>query len=189
MRSSTSSVHSAPGTSSSSSAVSSKEGSDETGIIVAGKDERGHGYVLEDLSGRYAPAEWARIAIDAYRTHSADRIVAEVNQGGDLVETTLRTIDANVPFTAVHATRGKYTRAEPVAALFEQNRVHLVGNFPRLEDQMTGFVPDLDRAKSGSPDRCDAMVWALTELLVERSAYEGLFEWYRQEAARGREVG
>ena len=86
-------------------AVSSREGSDETGIIVAGKDERGHGYVLEDLSGRYAPAEWARTAIAAYYRHAADRIVAEVNQGGDLVETTLRTIDENVPFTAVHEPR------------------------------------------------------------------------------------
>jgi phage terminase large subunit-like protein len=73
------------------------------------------------------------------------------------VENTIRTIDPNVPFTAVHASRGKYTRAEPVAALFEQSKVHLVGNFPRLEDQMTGFVPDLDRARAGSPDRCDSM--------------------------------
>jgi phage terminase large subunit-like protein len=91
-------------------AVSSREGSDETGIIVAGKDERGHGWVLEDLSGRYGPADWARIAIDAYRRHSADRIVAEVNQGGDLVESTLRVIDPNVPYSAVHASRGKFVR-------------------------------------------------------------------------------
>jgi phage terminase large subunit-like protein len=104
-------------------AVSSHEGSDETGIIIAGKGADGHGYVLEDLSGRHAPAEWARIAVEAYKIHAADRIVAEVNQGGDLVENTIRTIDPNVPFTAVHATRGKYVRAEPVAALFEQGRV------------------------------------------------------------------
>jgi phage terminase large subunit-like protein len=162
-------------------AVSSHEGSDETGIIVAGKDGSGHGYVLEDLSGRYAPSEWAKIAIDAYKLHAADRIVAEVNQGGDLVETTLRTIDPNIPFTAVHASRGKYVRAEPVAALFEQSKVHLVGNFPRLEDQLTGFVPDLDRGKVGSPDRCDSMVWALTELMVERTPYQGMFDWYEKE--------
>src|SRR5262249_13347860 len=129
-------------------AVSTKEGSDETGIIVAGKDDRGHGYVLEDLSGKYAPDAWARIAVEAYRRHAADRIVAEVNQGGDLVENTLRMIDANIPYTTVHASRGKYVRAEPVSALFEQNRVHLVGNFLHLEDQLTQFVPDLDRGRA-----------------------------------------
>jgi phage terminase large subunit-like protein len=124
-------------------AVSSKEGSDETGIIVAGKDERGHGYVLEDLSGRYQPADWARVAIEAYRRLGADRIVAEVNQGGDLVEATLRTIDPNVSYSGVHASRGKFVRAEPVAAMYEQNRVHHVGNFPLLEDQLTSFTPDI----------------------------------------------
>jgi predicted phage terminase large subunit-like protein len=164
-------------------AASSHEGSDETGIIVAGKDDRGHGYVLEDLSGRYQPAEWAKTAIAAYRRHAADRIVAEVNNGGEMVENTLRMIDPNVPFTAVHASRGKFVRAEPVAALFEQNKIHLVGSFPRLEDQLTGFVPDLDRAKAGSPDRADSMIWALTELMVERTPYQGLFEWYAKEAA------
>jgi phage terminase large subunit-like protein len=164
-------------------AISSKEGSDETGIVVAGRDERGHGYVLEDLSGRYPPAEWARIAVDAYRRHAADRIVAEVNQGGDLVETTLRTIDPNIPFTAVHASRGKYTRAQPVAAMYEQNKIHHVGSFPLLEDQMTSFVPDLDRGRAGSPDRLDAAVWALSELLVEREPFAGLMA-YAQEAAR-----
>src|SRR5262249_57820542 len=86
-------------------AVSSHEGSDETGIVVVGKDgrEQAHGYVLEDLSGKYAPNEWAQCAINAYRQHGADRIVAEVNQGGGLVENTIRTIDANIPFTAVHS--------------------------------------------------------------------------------------
>ena len=132
-------------------AVSTREGSDETGIIVAGKDERGHGYVLEDLSGRYQPAEWARIAVEAYHRHQADRIVAEVNQGGDLVETTIRMISPNVCYSGVHASRGKFTRAEPVSALFEQNKVHLVGSFPHLEDQLTSFVPDLDRGRSGHP--------------------------------------
>jgi predicted phage terminase large subunit-like protein len=170
-------------------AVSSHEGSDETGIVVAGKSADGHGWVLEDLSGRYQPSQWARIAIDAYKVHAADRIIAEVNQGGDLVETTIRTIDTNIPFTAVHATRGKYVRAEPVAALFEQNKVHLVGSFPRLEDQLTSFVPDLDRAKSGSPDRTDAMVWALTDLMVDRERYQGLLDWYEKEASRELEVG
>jgi phage terminase large subunit-like protein len=169
-------------------AVSTKEGSDETGIVVAGKDDRGHGYIIEDLSGRYQPAEWAKTAVEAYRRHSADRIIAEVNQGGDLVESTIRMIDSEVPFTAVHASRGKYIRAEPAATLFERNRVHLVGNFPLLEDQLTQFTPDMDRVRSGSPDRADAMIYAITELLVEREPYAGLFAWYEAEAAKAREA-
>jgi phage terminase large subunit-like protein len=167
-------------------AVSSREGSDETGIIVAGKDERGHGYILEDLSGRYQPHQWSTIAVEAYRRHQADRIIAEVNQGGDLVESTVRMISADVPFTAIHASRGKFIRAEPVSALFEQNKVHLVGNFPHLEDQLTSFVPDLDRNRSGSPDRADSMVYALTELLVEQERYGGLLAFYESEAALAR---
>ena len=167
-------------------AVSTSEGSDETGIIVAGKDERGHGYVLEDLSGRYQPATWARTAIEAYRRHCADRIVAEVNNGGDMVENTLHTIDPNVTYTAVQASRGKITRAEPVAALYEQNKVHHVGGFPLLEDQMTSFTADIDRARLGSPDRVDALVWALTELVIERIPYAGLLEYYQRETARMR---
>jgi phage terminase large subunit-like protein len=164
-------------------AVSSHEGSDETGIVVAGRDDRGHGWVLEDLSGRYEPAGWARAAIIAYYRHNADRIVAEVNQGGDLVENTLRTIDSNVSYTAVHASRGKYVRAEPIASLYEQGRVHHCAVFAELEDQMTAFVPDLDRAKMGSPDRVDALVWALTELMVEAVPYQGLIDFYRERAA------
>jgi len=167
-------------------AVSTREGSDETGIVVAGKDARGDGWVLEDLSGKYQPADWARTAVEAYRRHAADRVVAEVNQGGDLVETTIRMIDQNVPFTAVHASRGKYIRAEPIAALFEQNRVHLVGGFPLLEDQLTQFVPDLDRGRAGSPDRADSMIWAITELMVEKMPYQGLFDFYEAEAAAAR---
>jgi phage terminase large subunit-like protein len=167
-------------------AVSTSEGSDETGIIVAGKDERDNGYVLADLSGSYQPATWARTAIEAYRRHCADRIVAEVNNGGDMVENTLHTIDPNVPYTAVHASRGKITRAEPVAALYEQNKVHHVGGFPLLEEQMTSFTADIDRAKLGSPDRVDALVWALTELVVERIPYAGLLEYYQRETARMR---
>jgi phage terminase large subunit-like protein len=164
-------------------AVSSREGSDETGIVVAGQDERGHGYVIEDLSGRYQPADWARTAIQAYYRHAADRIVAETNNGGDLVENTLRTIDPNLSYSSVHASRGKFTRAEPVASLYEQSKVHHVGTFPVLEDQMTSFVPDIDRAKMGSPDRLDALVWALTELCVEKIPFAGLLEYYRLKSA------
>jgi predicted phage terminase large subunit-like protein len=135
---------------------------------VAGKDRDGHGYILEDLSGRYQPADWARAAIAAYRRHQADRIVAETNQGGEMVEATVRMIDPSVSYFGVHASRGKIIRAEPVAALYEQGRVHHVGGFPQLEDQQCSFTADIDRAKIGSPDRLDALVWALTELLVTR---------------------
>jgi predicted phage terminase large subunit-like protein len=166
-------------------AVSSDEHADETGIVVAGKDANGHGYVLADLSGRYTPTEWARAAIAAYRAHQADRIVAEVNNGGEMVEATLRIVDPGVPFTAVHAARGKVARAEPVAALYEQGRVHHLGAFPALEDQMCGFAHDFDRAAAGySPDRVDALVWALSELLVAPIAGEGIFEAYRRLATR-----
>jgi len=166
-------------------AATSGEDADETGIIVAGKDGDGHGYVLADLSGRYSPADWAKAAISAYHRHHADRIVAEVNNGGEMVEATVRMIDPNVPFTAVRASRGKVVRAEPVAALYEQRRVHHVGAFPTLEDQQCAFVSAFDRALAGfSPDRVDALVWALSELLVEPMEGQGWFEWMRREAEK-----
>ena len=145
--------------------------------------------MLADLSGRYPPIEWARLAITAYRTHRADRIVAEVNNGGDMVGATLRMVDPNVAFTAVRASRGKVVRAEPVAALYQQGGAHHIGTFPQLEDQMTNFTSDIDRVAAGySPDRVDALVWAFTELLVERMPGEGIYELYRQQtkaAAQG----
>jgi phage terminase large subunit-like protein len=166
-------------------AVSSDEHADETGIVVAGRDAAGHGYVLADLSGRYTPTEWARAAIAAYRAHAADRIVAEVNNGGDLVEATLRVVDPAVPFAAVHAARGKVARAEPVAALYEQGRVHHLGALPRLEDQMCCFAHDFSRETAGySPDRVDALVWGLSELLVTQVPGEGIFEAYRRLAQK-----
>ena len=128
-------------------AASSGEDADETGIIVAGKDKDSRGYVLADLSGHHTPIEWARIAVAAYKSHGADRIVAEVNNGGEMVEATLRVVDDNVAYTAVHATRGKVVRAEPVAALYEQGRIRHIGAFTALEDQMCEFTPDLDRSK------------------------------------------
>lgn len=152
-------------------AVTSGEKSDETGIIVVGLGEDGHGYVVEDLSGKFSPTEWARRAVEAYHRHAADRIIAEANQGGDMVETTVRMVDPNASFKAVRASRGKFTRAEPVSALYEQGRVHHVAAFPVLEDQMCSFTPDFDRAKMGtSPDRLDALVWGLTELIVDSAA-------------------
>jgi phage terminase large subunit-like protein len=165
-------------------ATTSGEDADETGIIVAGKDVGGRGYVLADRSGHYTPTEWAQAAIALYRQHKADRIVAEVNNGGDMVEATLRMIDPNVPYTAVHASRGKIVRAEPVAALYEQQpgRVYHVGTFATLEDQMCGFTTDFDRKTAGfSPDRVDALVWAFTELLVDQMEGYGIFELQRRQ--------
>ncbi len=143
-------------------AATSHASSSETGIIVAGiARENGHvhGYVLEDISLRASPAGWAAAAIRGYHDHRADRIIGEVNNGGEMVEHTLRTVDATVPFKAVHASRGKAVRAEPIAALYEQGRMHHVGEFGELEDQLCQWQPG-DR----SPDRLDALVWAFTEL-------------------------
>jgi predicted phage terminase large subunit-like protein len=149
-------------------AVSNNEGSDETGIIVAGVGENDRGYLLEDLSGKYGPREWASKAIEAYHRHKADRIIAEVNNGGEMVENTIRMVDRSVPFKAVHASRGKVVRAEPISALYEQKRVSHVGTFPELEDQMCGFTTDFDRTRAKfSPDRVDALVWAFTELMTQ----------------------
>jgi phage terminase large subunit-like protein len=148
-------------------ATTSGEDSDETGIIVAGMDAAGHGYVLEDVSGRYAPHEWAAIAIAAYRRHGADRIIGERNNGGDMIEATIRSIDPNVSFKSIHASRGKVTRAEPISALYEQKRIHHLGTFTLLEDQMCSFTSDFSKAKAGySPDRVDSCTYALTELLL-----------------------
>ena len=136
--------------------------------------------------------EWARTAIAAYRAHRADRVVAEVNNGGEMVEATLRVIDPTTsPFAAVRATRGKVARAEPVAALYEQGRVHHIGAFPQLEDQMCSFVPAGDeafdlRSARHSPDRVDALVWALTDLLLEPMPDQGIYDLYRQLAQQAR---
>jgi phage terminase large subunit-like protein len=162
-------------------AASSSAEADETGIIVAGRDSAGHGYVLDDLSGHYAPVEWAKKAIGAYSAQGADRIVAEINNGGEMVEATLRAVDPAVPFTAVRASRGKAARAEPVAAFYEQKRIHHHGAFAQLEEQMCAFSSNFDRATAGhSPDRVDALVWALTELLLAPHAGDGIFDTYRR---------
>ena len=141
-------------------AVTNTETSDETGIVVCGGSANGDFYVIDDLSGKYSPDGWGKKAIDAYYKYQADRIVAEVNNGGDLVERLLRNIDNSVPYTPVNASRGKIIRAEPIASLYEQGKVHHVGSFPELEDQMCLFTPSSKK----SPDRMDALVWALTEL-------------------------
>ncbi len=141
-------------------AVTSGEDSDETGIMVAGMSADGHFYVLADYTQRATPDAWARVAVDAYKTHEADRIVAEANNGGDMIVQLLRTVDNSIPVSKVTATRGKRVRAEPISALYEQGRVHHVGGFNLLEDQMVTWTPDMPK----SPDRIDALVWALTEL-------------------------
>ena len=140
-------------------AVTSSETSDETGIVAAGLDAAGHCYILGDYSLRGTPLDWARAVVKGFRRHQADRVIGEVNNGGDLVEMNLRQVDPNIPFTKVHASRGKIIRAEPIAALYEQGRVHHLGTFPELEDQMTNWVPG-----DKSPDHFDALVWALHEL-------------------------
>jgi phage terminase large subunit-like protein len=152
-------------------AVTNEPGSDETGIITAGVDAAGNGYVLDDASGRHRPEDWARQAIAAMDSMGADRIVAEVNQGGDMVENTIRAIRPNVPYRGVRATRGKVTRAEPIAALYERGKIYHVGQFDQLEDQMCSFTTGFDRRAAGySPDRIDALVWALTDLFPDMSA-------------------
>ena len=167
-------------------AMSANEDSNLSGIIAAGVDDRDHAYVLEDLSGKYAPVEMASKAIGLYHKWKADRVVAEINQGGAMVESTLRMIDPNVAYKAVSASRGKITRAEPVAALYEQGRVHHVGLFPELEDEMTAFAPNMP----GSPDRGDALVWALTELLVEnRNSTLGFLHFIASEAGAAGAAG
>ena len=122
--------------------------------------------MLQDDSLHGTPNDWGRAAIAAFHSFKADRIVAESNQGGDMVAHTLRTVDPDVPIKMVHASRGKRTRAEPVAALYEQGRVHHLGFHADMEDQLCGWVPD----HSISPDRLDAMVWGITELMLGATA-------------------
>lgn len=144
-------------------AVTSTTESDETGIVVVGLGVDGDAYVLADRSALVSPDAWARRAIAAYDEFGADRLVAEVNNGGDMVESTLRTVRRSVSYRKVHASRGKAVRAEPVAALYEQHKVHHVGALPELEDQLTQWTPD----SGESPDRLDALVWALTDLMLK----------------------
>lgn len=151
-------------------AVTAEEGSNETGIVIAGIDEENHGYLLEDKSGLYSPQEWGEIAVKAYEKYKADYIVAEVNNGGDLVANNIKQVGKalgykHIPVKSVHATKGKWIRAEPVSTLYEQGKIHHVGSFPTLEDQITTWMPG-DKL---SPDRLDSMVWAFTYLLVKQT--------------------
>jgi len=154
-------------------AVTVSDESDQTGIIVAGKCGNRF-YVLEDCSGKYKPLEWANKAVNAYFRWHADRIIGEVNNGGDMVESTIRQVNANVSYKEVRATRGKVLRAEPIAAFYEQHRGYHVGSFYELEDQMTTPIDEIE----GSPDRLDAMVWAATELMLgeEKGGHTGFLD-------------
>ena len=148
--------------------ASSGAAADQCGIVAAGIGTDGCGYVLADASEeRLSPGRWAKRAVDLYHRLEADRIVAEVNQGGEMVEAVIRQADESVPVEQVRASRGKYLRAEPVAALYEQGRVKHVGSFPDLEDEMCDFA--LGGLSSGrSPDRLDALVWALSALMLTK---------------------
>ena len=140
--------------------------SDETGIVAAGVGYGDRAFVLADASGKYSPDGWARTAVGLYHALHADLIVAESNFGGSMVESTIRTVDPNVPIRLVHASRGKAVRAEPVVSMYEQGRVHHVGLFPTLEDQLCGWDPNVN---GPSPDRLDALVWAITDLMLNKS--------------------
>jgi len=153
-------------------AASDNPESAETGIIVAGIamfNGQLHGYILDDLTIRSSPSGWATAAVTGYYKHKADRIIGEVNNGGDMVEHTIRTVDESVPYKAVHASRGKQVRAEPVSALYEQGLIHHVGFFPELEDQLCDWEPG-----GKSPDRLDALVWAITELMLGATSWRPL---------------
>lgn len=160
-------------------AITSGDGSNETGIVCGGMSQDQHGYLIEDASMRGTPDMWARRAVSLYRKYEADRIVAEANQGGEMVERVIRAVAPDVPITLVRATRGKYIRAEPVSALYEQGRISHIGTFPDLENQMCAFTPEMasTRRPGEEKDRADAMVWLWSDLFdamatPQRVAYD-----------------
>lgn len=155
-------------------AVTAHEDSDETGIVIAGIDDQSHGYVLADRTLRGTPYEWGKMAVACYHRFDADAIVVEVNNGGDLVEANIRGIDPRVKVINVRASRGKVTRAEPVAALYERGLVHHVGEFRELEQQMTEWEP----GSKTSPDRIDALVWGFHEMLLQKDRPAGPLRAY-----------
>lgn len=172
-------------------AITSGDSSAETGIVVGGLDGDAGGYVIDDLSLRGSPDEWGRRAVSAYRKYEADRIVAEANQGGEMVAHVIRSIAPDVPVTLVRATRGKYVRAEPISALYEQGRVHHVGAFVDLEDQMVSFTPEMaaERNPDELKDRVDALVWTLASLfdamVTSRRDYDNESDYARTDGPQG----
>jgi len=172
-----------------SGAADAKEGeendNDEIGIVVAGKGVDDHLYVLADLSLNAGPAKWGRAAINGYITYEADRIVAEKNFGGEMVRYVINSQNKNVPVTLVNASRGKTARAEPVSSLYEKGIVHHVGRLDRLEDQMAAWATN-GYSGEGSPDRADALVWAITELGLKIGGGANIIEFYRRENEKNR---
>ena len=149
--------------------VSAKAKNSCCGIVVAGRDDKGNGIILKDGSiDGASPSKWAARAVELYHLYNADMVVAEGNQGGDMVRSVLQASDATLPIQIVHATRGKWLRAEPIAALYEQNRIAHFGTFKKLEDQMCNFS-NSGGSSAISPDRLDALVWALTALMLDQS--------------------
>ena len=157
-------------------ATSSGNASALTGIVAAGLGVNGLGYVLSDWSGRFSPAQWANRAVQLFDELAADVIVAEANQGGEMVKQTLLSVAPNLPVKLVYASRSKQARAEPIAALSEQNKLKFVGTFPELEDQLCTWAPLSGEA---SPDRLDAMVWALSQLMLKPAPSPGVVGTYR----------
>jgi phage terminase large subunit-like protein len=168
--------------------------SDECGIGIAATGVDGHAYVLDDRSAVMSPAEWGALAVRLWQAYGADRIIAETNFGAEMVELTIRTvrdaddkpIGANVPFKALNAARGKAARAEPVSALYEQGKVHHVGTFPELEDELCSWEPN---SGMRSPNRLDWLVWALTELMLGDPPGVNILEWMRQTVAAKQKNG
>ena len=158
-------------------AVSTNKNSDKTGIVVCGLGVDGHIYVLEDASGTYSPNQWAKKVAALFHKYRADRIVAEKNNGGQLVESNIRTVLSHAPITLVHASKGKMARAEPVAALYEQGRVHHTKFFQELEDQCCSYTGN---PKEDSPDALDSLVWGCHELLLNKRYVTRNFDWVPQ---------
>jgi len=157
-------------------AVSAEAGSDEHGIVVCALGEDQRGYVLDDVSLKGTPKQWAERAIATYDRWEADAIIVERNQGGDMVKHTLMSVRPDVPIIEVVATRGKHVRAEPVAALYSLGRISHVGTFPKLEDQMCQMTA-AGYEGNGSPDHCDALVWGFTELMPSMIDKSGSVDW------------
>ena len=156
---------------------------DECGIVVVGKTTAGRIHVIADLTSQgETPGQWASRVVAGFRRYKANRVVAEVNNGGEMVVEVLRQSDANLPVRKVTATRGKFLRAEPVAAAYERGIVHHLGEFPQLEDQLCTLTPDFEARVAGfSPDRADALVWAIADLIaLDATSTHGMIDFYAQ---------
>jgi phage terminase large subunit-like protein len=143
-----------------------KKGGDDIGVLIVGLGDDGHGYVLDDHTTDLGPGQWGRVVTNAYHQYEADAVLGETNFGGDMVRHVIQSVDDKIPFKEVRSSRGKWLRAEPVAALYEQGRVHHVGSFSALEDEMCLFTA-AGYTGGTSPDRTDALVFAITELMLD----------------------